>query len=144
MSKKKTEAPNRKPKNTPDGVAPSVPASPVAEPSPPYPPAARAASDELETPTPAPELAGPAAPEPAPAQPAVLPPDWARMGRIEQRMVDANLAELDGYTDAELQQLGGIIADELGLELNPAACVSLGKAGFAFTRAVSAVRKTLK
>lgn len=61
-------------------------------------------------------------------------------GRVEARLATAGLIDLDAFTTAQIGQVGNIVAEVLGLDLNQAAQQALGSAGAAVTRAFVSVR----
>jgi hypothetical protein len=63
------------------------------------------------------------------------------MGRIEAQLTAAGLVDLNDLTIAQLEQVGNIVAEALGLDLNQAAQQALGSAGVAVTRAFASVRE---
>lgn len=70
------------------------------------------------------------------------PQPWGRVLQVEERLAAAGLADLDAFTDAQLEQVGGIVAEVLDLDVAPAGLASLGGASVAFTRAFESVRRT--
>lgn len=78
---------------------------------------------------------------PPPGDDARSPKAWARVEQVREQLNAAGLADLDEYTDAQLGQVGRVVAEVLGLDVNPAAQVVLGNAGVVFTRALTLARR---